>query len=294
MLTDGDMLSKTTLELVELALKEDIGAGDVTSQAIIDPHAEAHAAIIAQEHCIMCGHDVAKLILERLDQSGTYTVLIADGSRAAPGDKVALVEGKVAALLSGERTMLNFLQRLSGIATRTERICALVKDLPVRILDTRKTIPGWRELEKYAVRTGGGFNHRSGLYDAVLIKNNHVDAVGGDIVRAVSLARAKNTPGMKIEVEVRNFAELELAVKADPDAVLLDNMKPELLEQAVNYVREKSRKHIELEASGGIDESDLREYAKTGVDSISLGTLTHSVRAVSLALRYQSDGRALK
>ncbi len=280
------MLSNHVQALVDLAVEEDLGTGDLTSNATISETACASAVIIAKESLVICGHEVAAAVFGRISQGIKYEVVSADGARAYAGDVLSRLNGPVRALLAGERTALNFLQRLSGIATQTARAVEKLLNTKARILDTRKTTPGWRELEKYAVRVGGGTNHRAGLFDAVLIKNNHVDALGGDLHRAVIACREKTPSGTKIEVEVRDMQELEAALGAAPDAILLDNMDLKQLTEAVNRVRRnKNGAEVELEASGGILLEDLASYAQTGVDSISLGALTHSVQAADIALR---------
>lgn len=284
------MFSPSTRQLIEIAIAEDIGKGDITSAAIIDRQSVARAVMLAQEDCVVCGHEVAQYILERIDCDARYENIVEEGGWVKKGEFIARIEGRTISLLAAERLMLNFLQRLCGIATRTAQVVERVKGKNVRILDTRKTLPGWRELEKAAVRVGGGQNHRFGLFDAVLIKNNHIDAINGDVSAAIELCRINTPLGTKIEVEVRDFSELKLALPANPDAILLDNMSPEMMREAVNIVRSApGGERIELEASGGIDEQTIDEYAATGVDSISLGSLTHSVRAASIALRYVKE-----
>lgn len=284
------MFSAATERLIDIALEEDIGAGDITTLPIIGGDAAACAFFLAKEPLVVCGHEVARRILNKLDPLLRYQIVRPDGTQVEDGAILAEFSGSLRAILSGERTALNFLQRLCGVAAASRRAAKLVQDLPVRLLDTRKTTPGLRELEKYAVTVGGCSNHRFGLYDAVLIKNNHIDAVNGDIGRAVRLCRENSAPGTKIEVEVRDFDELEQAVAALPDAILLDNMDPPVLRQAVKQVRAAEQRPIELEASGGISESNLRAYAETGVDSVSLGALTHSVKAADISLRYRTQG----
>lgn len=284
--------TKETRSLIELALREDLGeAGDVTSNALIPEKTQATARVIAKEDLRVCGLPVAELVFQSLSTDVRFEARVHEGEFVSSGALLATVSGSLRALLAGERTALNFLQRLSGIATKTATLVATVPP-DVKILDTRKTTPGLRELEKYAVRIGGGTNHRIGLYDMVLIKNNHIDALNGDVALSVRKARDYVRSGMKgaplkIEVEVRDFAELESAISAQPDIILLDNMNPEQIVAAVNRCRGTG---IKLEASGGINESNLKEYASTGVDYISLGALTHSVRAADIAMRLEASG----
>lgn len=276
-----------TKSLIQLALIEDLGPGDITSKATIDPKLLGAAVIRAKESLVVCGQEVVSLVFSEIDSSICYEALKKDGARVDAGTVIGRVSGPVGSLLSAERTALNFFQRLSGVATVTAEVMVRVADLPVRILDTRKTTPGWRELEKYAVKTGGGTNHRFGLFDAVLIKNNHVDALGGDIGRAVRRCREDAPRGTKIEVEVRNSAELQAAFAERPDAMLLDNMPLAELAQCVSWVRaQDGGEKVELEASGGITMDNVRQYAASGVDAISLGFLTHSARAVDISLGY--------
>ncbi len=282
------MVGEITKQLIRLALEEDIGSGDITSEATISEQARGRAVIMAKERLVVCGQAVCAAVYRELSEEIRYESIAADGVRVNAGAVLSRVSGPLRLLLSGERVALNFLQRLCGIATLTADVVSRVEGSGVRILDTRKTTPGWRELEKYAVKTGGGVNHRRGLFDAVLIKNNHIDALGGDIARAVRCCREKVQAGIKVEVEVRNEAELGKAMEGRPDAILLDNISPEEIAQAVQLVRAQAHgADIELEASGGIDEQNVAIYARTGIDSISLGMLTHSVRASDIALRYE-------
>jgi nicotinate-nucleotide pyrophosphorylase (carboxylating) len=216
--------------------------------------------------------------------------LVEDGNTLHPGDRIARVDGLMRCILAAERTALNFLQHLSGIATLTGRFVDATKGFPCRIFDTRKTLPGWRLLQKYAVRCGGGHNHRMGLYDGVLIKDNHLAALGSGpeaIRQAVQAAREKNSPDIPVEVEVENLDLLEVALDCQPDIVLLDNMSLDQLREAVRRRNAKSRR-IELEASGGITLYNIRAVAETGVDRISVGALTHSAPALDIALDYEN------
>lgn len=281
-------LNQESIKLIELALIEDLGPsmltkGDITTAYTINPEAVGRAELVAKEELIVCGHSVAQAIFAKIDSSLTYTVLCPDGTRVPPGTTVATISGKHQSLLVGERLSLNFFQRLSGIATTTAKYVSIAGN-KVQLLDTRKTTPGLRQLEKYAVTVGGGFNHRIGLYDEVLIKNNHIDAAGGDVVRAIEQCRLHNAPGTVIEVEVRDMNELEQAVSAKPDIILLDNYSPEEIRVAIYFIRSKEL-GIKIEASGGINENNLKAYAETGVDRISLGALTHSVKSMDLSMR---------
>lgn len=276
------MLSKRTINLINLALTEDIGSGDITSQSLVSQDVRAIGRLIAKENLIVCGNEIVEFIFKILDKECKYKSMLVDGSVASNGSIIAEVEAGLISLLTGERTVLNFMQKLSGISTITKQAMQLVQGINVELLDTRKTTPGFRELEKYAVQTGGGSNHRQGLFDAVLIKNNHIDTCGRSIAVAIEKCRADNPAQTKIEVEVRNFDELRQALEAAPDIILLDNMSPEAIKEAVQIVQAHSY-HPKLEASGGITLNNLRAYAETGVNSISLGFLTHSAKAVDIS-----------
>jgi nicotinate-nucleotide pyrophosphorylase (carboxylating) len=272
--------------LLRLAVEEDLGAGDITSCTLLPRALLGSAVIMAREELIVCGQAAAACVFHLIDETIVYTSRTADGVKVPSGEVIAEITGPLIGILSGERVALNFLQRLAGIATQTARIVERVTGYRVKVLDTRKTTPGWRALEKYAVRVGGGTNHRFGLWDAVLIKNNHIDALRGGISEAVEQCRKHLAPGVKVGVEVRNTNELTQALAASPDAILLDNMSPTAVSGAVRTVRERSAK-IEIEASGGIDADNIEAYAAAGVDSVSLGMLTHSVKAADIALRYR-------
>lgn len=266
--------------LIRRALREDLGAGDVTSRALVDPGRVITAVVIARHACVVCGVDVATRVFRDLDPGARVRVLVPDGCRARRNGHLMRITGKARAILAGERTALNFLQRLTGIATLTARFVAQVKPHETRILDTRKTTPAWRLLEKYAVRCGGGNNHRMGLYDQVLIKDNHRRLWGvRDLAEAVHTAR-RRCPGVPVEVEVETEAELERALAARPDWILLDNMTPARLRRCVNLCRGR----CPLEASGGITLANIKAVAAAGVQAISLGCLTHSAPAADLSL----------
>lgn len=265
------------------ALAEDVGSGDATTRALVSPALVVRAVILAKSDCVVSGNRVAAAVFRRLDRDFVYTTLIKDGRRARKGDVVARLKGRARAILTGERTALNFMQRMTGIATLTAKFVKTVRGCRVIILDTRKTTPGLRLLEKYAVKCGGGVNHRIGLYDMVLIKDNHRalwrHANGGGLDEAIRQARALSG-GLPVEIEVENLAELKSALKGQPDWVLLDNMKPALMKKCVKLCKGVCR----TEASGGINESNIAAAARTGVDAISLGCLTHSAPAADLSL----------
>lgn len=266
-------------EIVERALEEDLGHGDLTSNAIFPKEAPVQAIIVVKEDGVLAGLPVAEMVFLKLDAKLSWSPKKQDGEKIGVGDVVAKLEADVRAVLAGERVALNFLQRLSGIATAAARFAAAVRDLPVRVLDTRKTAPGLRVLDKYAVRVGGAWNHRFGLYDGVLIKDNHIRAAGG-LQRAVSAARQRVPPGVKIEVEASSLREVEEALEAKADIILLDNMCLQEIGEAVRSIGSRAL----VEASGGITLENVREIALTGVDFISVGALTHSVKALDLSL----------
>jgi nicotinate-nucleotide pyrophosphorylase (carboxylating) len=273
------MITPRTEHLIDLALEEDAGLGDVTSRAIFPARHRSRAVIAAKQELVLCGVEVAARVFSRLDASLKVRLLSRDGDRLKQGAKALQVDGATASILTAERTALNFLQRLSGIATQAARYAAAVKGTGVRVVDTRKTTPGWRALEKYAVRTGGGFNHRSSLGEQVLIKDNHI-AAAGSITRAVKLCRAAAAHGATIEVEAKTLPEVQQAVSAGADIILLDNMTPAQVRAAVRVIAGRAR----VEVSGGVTLATLRDYALPGVDIISVGALTHSVTAADLSL----------
>ena len=284
-------VSSTTVKLIEMALAEDLGLeGDITSKACIGEKLQGVAEVVAKESLCVCGQSIAAAVCKAVDEDLSYSVLLEDGASAAAGSVLARISGKLRAILAAERCMLNFLQHLSGIATSTSRVVSLAAESGIKILDTRKTTPAWRELEKYAVRCGGGTNHRMGLYDAVMIKDNHVDALGGEVAEALKRCREMLGDEIKLQAEARNTAELRAVMEGCPDAILLDNMSPEQLREAVEIVRKHPQgKSVELEASGGITEENIGDYIKTNVDAISLGSLTHSVKAADISLLYSGS-----
>lgn len=269
--------------LIDLAFAEDIGDGDHTTLSTIPADAMGRQHLLVKEEGILAGVDIAQRVFERYDPSLKMTVMIGDGSRVKPGDIAFVVEGPVRSLLVTERTMLNIMQRMSGIATMTARYQERLKGLKAKVLDTRKTTPGMRILEKEAVRIGGGANHRIGLFDMILIKDNHVDFAGG-IPNAVSRARAylkEKGKDLKIEVEVRNTDEIRQALDAKVDRIMLDNFTPERTAEAVALIGGAA----EIESSGGITLDTLRAYGEAGVDFISVGALTHSVKGLDMSFK---------
>lgn len=276
------MMRVDYVEIVGRALSEDLGSrGDITSDACVPQSAESRGAFVARGAGVIAGLEVAAYVFEALDPSVIFAPLLADGERVVPGDRIARISGHSRSILSGERTALNLLGRMSGVATATSELVDAVSGTGARISDTRKTMPGLRAIDKYAVRVGGGMNHRFGLYDAVLIKDNHLVA-GGDIAGAVAAARAAVDPGVMIEVEVENLDQLAQVLETDADRVLLDNMGPELLRQAVDKVGGR----MTTEASGGVTPDNIRLLAETGVDIISVGWLTHSAPQLDIGLDF--------
>ena len=284
------MLSPISLKLIQTALKEDIGSGDITTKSLIADDRAASARLLAKENMIVSGNKVVETVFRQVDDELSYRTLIADGSQAVAGEIIGEVEGRLTSILQAERTALNFIQHMSGISSLTRQVVDRVEGTGVKILDTRKTTPGFRELEKYAVLMGGGVNHRKGLYDQVLIKNNHIDALGGDVTEAVITARERVPEHTIIEVEIRNIDELTKAVRGRPDVLLLDNLSPQQIVSALIVLRTMDPAGVILtEASGGITLDNVRDYAETGVNSISLGLLTHSARAADISLRIANE-----
>jgi nicotinate-nucleotide pyrophosphorylase (carboxylating) len=267
--------------LIELALVEDIGKHDLTSEATIDQNLLVKGTIVAKEEGIIAGLEIAKMVFQTLDPNLVFESSFKDGDKVTRKDAVAILKGRAKSILSAERTALNFLQRLSGIATLTSKYVEKIKDTGVKILDTRKTTPGFRALEKYAVKMGGGENHRMGLFDMILIKENHIKAVGS-IAKAIQKAKAKY-PNERIEMETRNLNEVAEAVNSGADWIMLDNMSIEEMKKAVKMIR-SSQKEIKIEASGGVSLNNVRGMALTGVDFISVGALTHSAPALDFSL----------
>jgi len=268
--------------LVREALREDIGLGDLTTMATIEPGTTARAELVAKEDFILAGIDVAREVFRQLAADTAFEALKADGQKIARGDVLAWIKGEAAVLLQGERVALNLLQRMSGVATLTRRYVDAVAGTRAVIVDTRKTTPGLRAVEKYAVRMGGGRNHRTALYDGILIKENHIAAAGG-IAAAVERARIRVPHLMKIEVETRDLDEVRQALEAGADAILLDNMSLDQLRAAVDLVAGRAL----TEASGGVSLETVADIAATGVDLISVGALTHSYRAVDISMLFQ-------
>jgi len=271
-----------TKEIIKYSLVEDIGRGDITTDNLNISQKIAEASVIAKQDCIMAGVDVAIQVFTTVDSDIKFIKRNRDGDYIKKGTHVLLLRGNISSILKAERVALNFLQRLSGIATLTRKFVDATKDTNAKILDTRKTTPLLRELEKYAVRMGGGYNHRMGLYDAVLIKDNHIAAVGS-VTQAVKRIR-KAIPDAFIEVEIKNLEELEEAIDNKVDRIMLDNMDSEAIRRAVKIVN----RQVELEVSGGIHLENVKEIAATGVDYISVGAITHSYQSCDFSLIVES------
>jgi len=266
--------------LIGLALREDIGDGDITTTSIIRSPVSAAARLIAQQRLVLAGLDIVQRVFEKLDPEVRVRKNHDDGEVVGTGEVILEIEGSAAALLAGERIALNFIQRLSGIATLTESFVARVRSCPVKICDTRKTTPGWRALEKYAVKMGGGTNHRIGLFDAVLIKDNHIKAAGS-IEEAVRRVKGKLPAGFPIEVETRTLEEVREALSIGVNTIMLDNMSTPLMREAVTLIDKRAL----IEASGNVRLETVEEIAATGVEFISVGALTHSAPAASICMK---------
>ena len=267
------------LPLVMAALAEDIGGGDATTLTLVPEDSVATAVMTAREPLVMAGVDLALAAFEQVDERVEFNIEVLDGQEGGFGQALLRVQGPTRALLTAERTALNFVQRLAGVATLTAQFVEKIVGTQAQILDTRKTTPGWRVLEKYAVACGGGTNHRVGLYDQLMIKDNHLAVVGGDVAEAMRLAR-EASPELKIEVEADTVDQAQTAAVAGADIILLDNMNCDELREAIRRIDGRAR----IEASGGVTLETVREIAETGVDFISVGALTHSASSVDIAL----------
>lgn len=269
---------------IEQAIAEDIGEGDHSSNCSVPPNATGQVQLIIKGDGILAGMEVAKRVFEMVDSALLFEALLPDGQEVKRGDIGFRLQGRVASLLQGERLALNILQRMSGIASKTHRLCGLIADTSTKLLDTRKTTPNLRPLEKYAVKLGGGENHRMGLYDMIMLKDNHVDFAGGvkPAIEAAQRYLQKHNVSLPIEIETRNFKEIEDALKTGGiQRIMFDNFSPQDTLKAVRLVDGA----VETESSGGIDEQSLRAYALTGVDFISVGALTHSFQSLDMSLK---------
>ena len=278
------MMDQKTLKsaevLFDLAYAEDIGDGDITTNNLIDPNVSKTAQLVAKEDGVIAGLKVAEMVFRKFDKTLEWNELLSDGSKVRSGDVIVEFKGNYRALLTGERKALNFLQRLSGIASYANRCMKEIEGTKVEILDTRKTLPGYRHLDKYAVRMGGASNHRFGLYDMVMIKDNHIKVAGG-ITQAVEAIRKCVPKSIKIEVETTNIEEVKEALAADVDIIMLDNMSSSLMKECVQIINKRAK----IEASGNMTIKRIKKVAHTGVDYISIGALTHSVKALDISQR---------
>jgi nicotinate-nucleotide pyrophosphorylase (carboxylating) len=280
--------------IIRFALKEDIWTGDVTSRAVLERFRDVDAVLLSRSKGVVCGIDIIERVFAAVEYSLRFKPMVSDGARIEEGQEIAFVEGETHTIMKAERTAINFLSMLSGIATRTRELADLTEGTSAAIFDTRKTIPLHRYLEKYAVRVGGGKNHREGLWDMVLIKDNHIRAymmqtgikeTAEAVRRMVKKAKSGVQKNIKIEIEVESLAEFKSVLEEKPDIIMLDNMTPEEVSEAVRIREEKGlRKVVLLEASGGIKEEKIKDYASTGVDRISVGALTSDIRPLDFSL----------
>ncbi|KNF07014.1 putative nicotinate-nucleotide pyrophosphorylase NadC [Gottschalkia purinilytica] len=274
------MLDKFLIKkIIENALAEDISGGDITSNYLISEYKKGEGKITVKEDGVISGLDVVEMTFKTIDENLAFKKLKKDGDIVKKGDDVAIIKGTLVNILKGERVALNFLQRMSGIASKSRRYAEKVKDLPVRVVDTRKTTPGLRLIEKYSVKVGGCFNHRYNLSDCVMIKDNHIKSVGG-IKEAIKITRENVPHTIKIEVEVESLRELEEALEAKADIIMLDNMNIDCMKKAI----EINKGRAILEASGNIKEDNIRQIAELGIDIISVGDLTHSIKSLDISL----------
>ena len=292
---------KEILPIIKTALKEDIGRGDITAKLIIPPNKKIKAIILAKESGVVCGLEMARLVFKAVDKKIRFYAKTSDGRKVKAGEILARLEGEARKILQAERVALNFLGRLSGIATLTDRFVQRVRSYPVRIMDTRKTTPGLRILEKYAVRCAGGFNHRMGLWDQVLIKDNHVFVVRRSsfvnrkeiLKKIIKRIKQKKPRGMKVEIEVKNLQDFKEALLSGPDIIMLDNFTIKNIRKAVK-IRNESRitnHESRIEVSGGVNLNNVRKIAATGCEMISVGELTHSAKALDVALNCEQGNR---
>jgi nicotinate-nucleotide pyrophosphorylase (carboxylating) len=268
-------------ELIEAALKEDMPQGDITSESIIPADSESEAIILAKEEGVLAGIDVAKRVFNKIDPSVVFEKKVNDGQKFKEGLTLATIQGRSVSILKGERTALNFLQRMSGIATTTHKFVQELLGTKTKILDTRKTTPGLRNLEKYAVKMGGGLNHRFNLSEMVLIKDNHLRVVGS-ISQALKHAKERIKPGVRVEVEVTSLEEVQEAVHGGADMIMLDNMSKEAIKEVVKQIKGK----VPLEVSGKITLTRVKEIASLGIDFISVGSLTHSFKSMDISIEF--------
>lgn len=278
-----DKYRQQIISHIQLALKEDVGEADHSSLSCIEKGTKDKAKLVAKQDCIICGIEIARLVYQTVDETVKFTALKRDGDKVKKGEEIFKVEGEAISILTAERTALNYMQRLSAISTRTNYYQSLIEGTSAQLLDTRKTTPTMRVLEKYAVKVGGGTNHRFGLYDMIMLKDNHIDFAGGitQAIDKVTKYLKDNSLNIKIEIEVRNFEELDQVLqRGDVDRIMLDNFSVEDTKKAVSIINNR----YEIESSGGITQTTISEYAKTGVNYISVGALTHKIDSIDLSL----------
>lgn len=274
-------------KLIDLAIKEDVGTGDITTENFIDKNKKYKAKIVVKEPCVICGVYIAKYIFETLSSKNKVKIFKKDGDLVKKGEKIIEIIGD-RSILTAERLSLNFLQQLSAIATKTYKFSRIVEKYGIKIYDTRKTIPNFRIFQKYAVKVGGGFNHRVGLYEHFMIKDNHLSALKYDTEKLSLIINEmrKKYKNKKIEIEVQNLYELEKILKLKPDIIMLDNMKISEIKKAVEIIKNFSKK-IEIEISGGVNEKNIKKYLNSKVDRISIGALTHSIKSIDISLEIE-------
>ncbi len=277
---------KDALTLIRLAIAEDVRTGDVTSAWTIPPDQKQTARLIAKESGVLAGLPIIALVFQELKADVEIFLFKKEGDVVANGELIAEFSGTTQALLTGERTLLNFIQQLSGVASIAHRFAMALHGGKTKVLDTRKTIPGFRTLQKYAVRVGGGCNHRMGLFDMILVKDNHIAACGG-VLNALEVVRSHNKAGLRVEIEVENLEDLQRLLNKGVDVIMLDNMDNSMMKKAVEIVHESGDTHVQLEASGNMNLDRVKEIADIGLDYISVGALTHSVKALDISMRIQ-------
>jgi len=280
----SDTIQRADVEtLIRLSISEDIAGGDITSQAIFKPEAASRAAILSKQEGVFCGSDMVRYVYEMIDSRVSVSQKAHDGDMIGKKETLMTISGPTVSVLSGERIALNFIQRMSGIATRTFHVVSLLKNRNIKLLDTRKTLPGFRALDKYAVKTGGGINHRMGLYDMVMIKDNHIRAAGS-ITRAVTMVRERYGTRYLIEVEAADQNEVQEAIAIGADIIMLDNMDIPAMKAAVELIRKKTK----IEVSGNMDEEKIKKIRNLDIDYISMGSLTHSVTAFDCSMEFDA------
>ena len=275
-------LHKAIHPLIDLAINEDLNTGDITSNAIFNKDNTTRALLLSKDTGVFCGSEIIKVLYSYFNENISISQFIRDGDTILPGDKIAEIKGNTISVLSGERILLNFIQRLSGIASKTRKIVSLIQNTNIKILDTRKTLPGYRILDKFAVKTGGGTNHRMGLFDMIMIKDNHIKAAGS-ITNAVNKCKNIYGSSFTIEVETTNLTEVEEAITSKADIIMLDNMNKDTMKKAITIINKKAK----IEVSGNMDEEKINHIKDLEIDFISIGALTHSVKAFDISMKFE-------